>query len=98
MASSSGGVLRDLVHPSLNEHLKTQNSVSFKLVKTGEYKIVNYGCSDLKNYGWSFTRAVTEICWIKIRKEDKTTKNLEFHRRKKKQFCHSIMYIQKKVR
>ncbi|CAO1427466.1 unnamed protein product [Diamesa serratosioi] len=34
MASSSGGVLKDLVHPSLNEALKTQNSVTFKLVKT----------------------------------------------------------------
>lgn len=36
MASSSGGVLKDLVHPSLNEALKTQNSVTFKLVKTGK--------------------------------------------------------------
>lgn len=35
-ASSSGGALKDLVHPSLNEALKTQNSVTFKLVKTGE--------------------------------------------------------------
>lgn len=36
-ASSSGGsVLKDLVHPSLNEALKTHNSVTFKLVKTGE--------------------------------------------------------------
>lgn len=35
-ASSSGGALKDLVHPSLNETLKTQNSVTFKLVKTGE--------------------------------------------------------------
>ncbi|CRL05816.1 CLUMA_CG018842, isoform A [Clunio marinus] len=33
-ASSSGGALKDLVHPSLNETLKTQNSVTFKLVKT----------------------------------------------------------------
>ncbi|KAG5670350.1 hypothetical protein PVAND_000624 [Polypedilum vanderplanki] len=40
MASSSGGALRDLVHPSLNEALKTQNSVSFKLVKTvSHYKL-----------------------------------------------------------
>jgi hypothetical protein len=37
MASSSGGVLKDLVHPSFNEALKTQNSVTFKLVKTGEF-------------------------------------------------------------
>lgn len=37
MASSSGGVLKDLVHPSLNEALKTQNSVTFKLVKTGKW-------------------------------------------------------------
>lgn len=38
-ASSSGsGALKDLVHPSLNEALKTQNSVTFKLVKTGEQK------------------------------------------------------------
>lgn len=38
-ASSSGGALKDLVHPSLNETLKTQNSVTFKLVKTGESKL-----------------------------------------------------------
>lgn len=36
MASSSGGALKDLVHPNFNEALKTHNSVSFKLVKTGE--------------------------------------------------------------
>jgi hypothetical protein len=38
MAASSSGsnVLKDLVHPSLNEALKTHNSVTFKLVKTGE--------------------------------------------------------------
>lgn len=28
--------LRDLVHPSYNEHLKSHNAVSFKLVRTGE--------------------------------------------------------------
>lgn len=36
MAASSSGALKDLVHPSLNETLKTQNSVTFKLVKTGK--------------------------------------------------------------
>lgn len=41
-ASSSGGALKDLVHPSLNEALKTQNSVTFKLVKTGECLIGNF--------------------------------------------------------
>ncbi|XP_062544756.1 uncharacterized protein LOC134211662 isoform X2 [Armigeres subalbatus] len=32
--SSSGGVLKDLGHPGLNEALKSHNSVTFKLVKT----------------------------------------------------------------
>lgn len=36
-SSSGGGALKDLVHPNLNETLKTHNSVSFKLVKTGEF-------------------------------------------------------------
>jgi hypothetical protein len=44
MASSSGGALKDLVHPNFNEALKTQNSVSFKLVKTGEF--LNFCCRD----------------------------------------------------
>lgn len=39
-ASSSGGALKDLVHPSLNEALKTHNGVTFKLVKTGELNII----------------------------------------------------------
>lgn len=34
--SSSGGVLKDLGHPGLNEALKSHNSVTFKLVKTGK--------------------------------------------------------------
>ncbi|XP_058459240.1 uncharacterized protein LOC131435409 isoform X2 [Malaya genurostris] len=32
--TSSGGVLKDLGHPGLNEALKSHNSVTFKLVKT----------------------------------------------------------------
>lgn len=36
MATSSGGILRELGHPSLNDTLKLHNSVTFKLVKTGE--------------------------------------------------------------
>ena len=34
--ATGSGAIKDLVHPSLNEALKTQNSVTFKLVKTGE--------------------------------------------------------------
>jgi hypothetical protein len=37
MATSGGTILKELTHPSLNETLKTHNSVTFKLVKTGEY-------------------------------------------------------------
>lgn len=29
--------LRDLVHPDYNEHLKSQNAVTFKLVRVGKY-------------------------------------------------------------
>jgi hypothetical protein len=29
--------LKELTHPALNEALKTHNSVTFKLVRTGEY-------------------------------------------------------------
>lgn len=36
-SSSGGGVLKDLVHPNFNETLKSHNSVSFKLVKTGAH-------------------------------------------------------------
>lgn len=36
MASAGGGTLKDLSHPGLNEALKSHNSVTFKLVKTGE--------------------------------------------------------------
>jgi hypothetical protein len=41
MAASSSGALKDLVHPSINEALKTHNSVTFKLVKTGERTFVS---------------------------------------------------------
>lgn len=34
--SSSGGLLKDLGHPGFNETLKSHNTVTFKLVKTGE--------------------------------------------------------------
>ena len=34
--SSSECTLRDMTHPALNETLKSHNSVTFKLVKTGE--------------------------------------------------------------
>jgi len=30
--------IRDLIHPSLNEPLKNQQQVTFKLVKTGNFK------------------------------------------------------------
>ncbi|XP_069675768.1 uncharacterized protein [Periplaneta americana] len=36
MASGGEITLRDLSHPSLNEALKAHNSVTFKLVRTGE--------------------------------------------------------------
>lgn len=37
MAAGSGeGALRDLSHPSLGDHLKNHNTVTFKLVRTGE--------------------------------------------------------------
>ncbi|CAH1122786.1 unnamed protein product [Ceutorhynchus assimilis] len=34
MASNSESALKDLIHPSYNEHLKSHNAVTFKLVKT----------------------------------------------------------------
>ena len=36
MATGGDITLRDLSHPSLNEALKAHNSVTFKLVRTGE--------------------------------------------------------------
>jgi hypothetical protein len=36
MATGGDITLRDVNHPSLNEALKAHNSVTFKLVKTGE--------------------------------------------------------------
>lgn len=39
-ASSSGGVLKDLVHPNFSETVKSHNNVSFKLVKTGKCFVV----------------------------------------------------------
>jgi len=37
MAAGGDITLRDVSHPSLNEALKAHNSVTFKLVRTGEY-------------------------------------------------------------
>jgi hypothetical protein len=37
MATGGDITLRDVSHPSLNEALKAHNSVTFKLVRTGEY-------------------------------------------------------------
>lgn len=42
MASVAGvgeSTLRELTHPSFNEAMKSHNSVTFKLVRTGEYII-----------------------------------------------------------
>lgn len=39
MASSGDAILRELSHPNFNEALKSHNSVTFKLVRTGEYLI-----------------------------------------------------------
>ncbi|PSN45510.1 hypothetical protein C0J52_13166 [Blattella germanica] len=36
MATGGDITLRDISHPSLNEALKAHNSVTFKLVRTGE--------------------------------------------------------------
>lgn len=36
--AASLGILREAGHSSLNETLKQHNGVTFKLVKTGEYK------------------------------------------------------------
>ncbi|KAJ9601662.1 hypothetical protein L9F63_000195 [Diploptera punctata] len=36
MATGGEATLRDIGHPSLNEALKAHNSVTFKLVRTGE--------------------------------------------------------------
>jgi hypothetical protein len=37
MATGGDITLRDVSHPSLNEALKAHSSVTFKLVRTGEY-------------------------------------------------------------
>jgi hypothetical protein len=38
MAAGGDITLRDVTHPSLNEALKAHNSVTFKLVRIGEYR------------------------------------------------------------
>jgi len=47
MAAGGDITLRDVSHPSLNEALKAHNSVTFKLVRTGEYgeHFVLYFCT-----------------------------------------------------
>lgn len=40
MASVAGAgeaTLRELIHPSFNDVMKSQNAVTFKLVRTGEF-------------------------------------------------------------
>lgn len=35
--AASESPLKDLIHPEYNEHLKSHNGVTFKLVRIGEY-------------------------------------------------------------
>lgn len=66
MATSSG-ILRDCTHISLNENIKSQNNVTFKLVKTGKWK---------KSKTVSFTIPIIQLFVSKIcaiLNEDHTT-------------------------
>ncbi|KAG5880559.1 hypothetical protein JTB14_009930 [Gonioctena quinquepunctata] len=41
MAGNESSPLRDLIHPAYNEHLKSHNAVTFKLVRTGSLALIS---------------------------------------------------------
>jgi hypothetical protein len=44
--------IRDLIHPSLNDSLKGQQQVTFKLVKTGQFDHLNITKYDMKKIAY----------------------------------------------